>query len=154
MNIDLISSKEAKTELSTDHGIIFDIIYFTTVFTSIVTFLFLNENGFTSFLYKIFNGYYVFRGLKIKYYNLFLGVSMFFSMWYLCITPIIKMLVILISLLILFLFSKKVLRSNLESITEGTISEQRDNKWFWRLKYKWLIEGELWLVSTIIIESL
>ncbi len=39
-------------------------------------------------------------------------------------------------------------------ITEDSSEGEEILKTVWKLKYKWLLEAELWLISLIIIESL
>lgn len=87
-NINISEFKNIHSELQPDHGYVFDFIYMNAIIFSIITFIFLSENGCTKFLCKLLRNEYDFRGVKIKYYNIFLGFSGFFGMWYICKTKL------------------------------------------------------------------
>jgi len=85
MNFDNTNIDETRIHYNPDHGIIFNFMYYSAIFTTVFTIVFFSPNSLAIMLYKIFARIYHFKGLKIKYYNIFLGLAIFFSLMFICI---------------------------------------------------------------------
>lgn len=120
-----------------EHGTTFKILFYFAVFTTVFLLSYLKPPRiYKKAVSRFLNITFRWRGAYWKVYNI---------------------LVIVIIIIGLFLFCKKiklnlVLSSQVSQFTEDKPSMETHEKKLFRLKHKWLTEAEIWLTALIIFE--
>lgn len=124
-----ISIENNAKHFDDQHGLIFKVLLYTAITTTVFLFSYLKPPGFyKDFMSKIFNITFKWRGAYWKVYN------------------IIGFILALLGLVLGFL------KMQVDQFTESQPMMETHEKRIFRLKYKWLIEAEIWLTTLIIIE--
>lgn len=115
--------------MESEYGIQYYLLLYSAIFTTLFIISYMRPPKFyRDFISKIFNLSFKWRGIPLKIYNLFVGVLL-----------ILGILLIFLQM-IAYEFSPKL-----------NLAESYENKMY-RLKYKWMLETQIWLLSLVIIE--
>jgi hypothetical protein len=117
-------------EFEDEHGTLFSIIFYFACFLTIFLFSYLNPpNFYRKMLSAFFNWKFTWREAKWKVYHVLNFILFCFG---------------------LLLFFMKFQSD--QFITKKLPMDETHEKRIYRLKFKWLIEGEMWLLTIIIVE--
>jgi hypothetical protein len=130
INLSFVSiQRRVLKRMESEYGLTYFVLLYMAVFTTLFVVSYLNPPKFyKDFVSKIFNMGIRWRGFKWKVYHLFLAFDF-----------VLGILLIFLQLLS-FQFSPNL-----------NVVETYENKMY-RLKYKWMLETQIWLLSLIIIE--
>jgi hypothetical protein len=120
-----------KTIYHEKHGFIYQMLIYFSMFTTIFLITYLKAPKFYKrMISKFLNINFSWRGTNWKVFHFLFLVILSFGM--------------------LFVFFKM----QIELFSQGNPTAETTEKRIFRLKYKWLLEAEIWLLSMIIIELL
>ena len=132
------SINQMEKNFENEKGIVFKSLVYISIFTTIFLFSFLKPmNLYKRFITWFFDLSITIKGEAWKIYHILLLKVGFFMVLLVCK---------------IFYIYVVVLKMQSDNFSIYEIEDETHYRKIWRLKYKWLIESEMWLTSLIIIE--
>lgn len=132
------SINQIEKNFENEKGILFKSLVYIAIFTTVLLFSFLKPmNIYKRFITWFFDLTITIKGEAWKIYHILLLIVGFLTVFFICK---------------IFYFYFLVLKMQSDNFSIYQIGDETHYRKIWRLKYKWLIESEMWLTSLIIIE--
>lgn len=128
-NLNIISIRRDLVKVEDEHSMMFKFIFYSAIITTLFLISYLRPPMFyKKFMSKFFNLSFKWRGAYWKIYNM------------------------VFIILFLQMFLLLVLKVHSDEFSPSFRRNESSEKKLYRLKHKWLVEAEIWLLSLIIIE--